>query len=83
MAKFSITRTAVIAENPDGATVDLTIADNDDLSLASESVIMRVRAVYRSNPLFAEIQAKALLRARDLIALQIQAKTAVANQSDD
>ncbi len=80
MADLPIRCTTVTELSETEAIVEIQLSDAEDPDKATEEISISVRVKYRSNPLLAEVQAKALLRARDVIAEQTQAKTELSNR---
>ena len=75
-------RVSVVETTPAKTVVEVVIADNPDLSLATESVVLKVQiAPPHRDPLLTEILEAALSRARELIVEEKQANQSRANRS--
>ena len=80
MTDLQIRRTSINERSETEATVEIWFSDDDDPAAAKEEISISVRVEYGSNPLLAEVQAKALERVQAVIGAQTQAKTELSNR---
>ena len=74
-------RSTEIIEKPPGATINLIIADNDDLDEADEAISCSVQlSEHKGWFVFAAIQREALQRIREIVDAEIQRTAHTVNQ---